>query len=475
MASCHSTGKIAMPSEVTRQLAEFAANTHYQDIPSAVHSQAKLAIADAMGTALAGLNDRAVVLLRELVAAEFQAGQASVFGCDLRLTAAGAALANAASAHALDYDSISLTVSGFVASPVLFALLAVAEEQGSVSGRDLLESFVIGWEVEAAIMRGLGVDHYARGWHSTSTLAHFGAAVAVGRLLKLDAVRMRHAIGIAASEASGVRTMIGKECPSNMINAFHVGKAARNGIVAARLAQRGFTAHASVLETEWGFCNSFNGSGNYDLDAMLDGLGNPYDLVDPGLVIKVYPCCGLIHSALDGVLDLKRQHGLDAAQVSRARIAVHELVPRPMCFDRPQTGYQGKFSTPFCIATALREGAVRLAHFTDERVRDPQMQELMARVEMVVHPELRGYQTFLQKEFTDVSLELAGGGGVECRVWRLNNRGSRGRPITLEQLREKFRECTAAYRDAAMAARAFEMLAGLEAVSDVREITACLR
>lgn len=459
-----------MPAEVTRQLAEFAVNTRYQEIPSAVPAQAKLAIADAMGTVLAGLNERPVVLLREMTAAEFRAGPASVFGCDLRLTPAGAALANAASAHALDYDSISLTVSGFVASPVLFALLAVAEEEGGVSGEKLLESFVIGWEVEAAIARGLGVDHYARGWHSTSTLAHFGAAVAVGRLLELDVTRMRHAIGIAASEASGLRTMIG-----NMVNPFHVGKAARNGIVAARLAQRGFTAHVSVLETERGFCNAFNGPGNYDLDAMLDGPGRPYDLVEPGLVIKVYPCCGLIHSALDGVLDLMRQHSLDAAQVSRVRIAVHELVPPTMCFDRPQTGYQAKFSAPFCIATALREGAVRLAHFTDERVRDPRMQQLMARVGMAVHPELRGYQTFLQTEFTDVSLELARGGSVECRVWRTNNRGSRGRPVTLEQLREKFRDCTAAYRDAAMAARAFEMLAGLEAVSDVREVTACLR
>src|SRR3990172_8448287 len=113
-----------MPPEVTRQLAEFAVNTRYEDIPSAVHAQAKLAIADAMGTVLAGLNERPVVLLRELAAA-------------------GAALANAASAHALDYDSISLSVSGFVASPVLFALLAVAEEQGRVSGRDLLQPFVI--------------------------------------------------------------------------------------------------------------------------------------------------------------------------------------------------------------------------------------------------------------------------------------------------------------------------------------------
>lgn len=462
-----------MPPEVTRQLAEFAVTTGYEDIPSAVCAQAKLAIADAVGAALAGLSEQSVVLLRELAAADFQAGQATVLGCDLGLAAPGAALANAAAAHALDYDNISVLI-GFVASPILFALLAVAEEQGGASGRDLLESFIIGWEVEVAIARGLGergVHHYAKGWHSTSTLAHFGTAVAVGRLLKLDAARMRCAIGIAASEASGLRNMMG-----NMINAFHVGKAARNGVVAARLARGGFTAHPSALETEWGFCNAFNGPGNYDLDAMLSRLGRPYDLVDPGLWIKVYPCCGLIHSALDGVLDLMREHRLNATQIDRVRIAVHELVPPTMCFDRPQTAYQAKFSAPFCIATALREGAVKLAHFTDKRVRDPIVQELMQRVEMVVHPDLRGHQTFLApREFTDVHLELAGGGSVECRVQRGNVRGMPGRPVTLEQLRGKFLECAAGYRDTGKATRAFEMLIGLDAVDDVREVTACLR
>lgn len=455
--------------EVTRELAEFAVNARYEKIPPAVHRQAKLAVADSLGTVFAGLKEPSVELLRELAAAKFRGGEASVFGSPLWLAAAGAAFANAAAAHALDYDSLSLPV-GFVASPVLFALLAVAEEEGGISGRGLLESFIIGYEVEVAIARGLGVHHWAKGWHSTSTLAHFGAAIGVGHLLRLDVRQMRHAIGIAASEASGLRNMMG-----NMVKVFHVGKAARNGIVAARLAQRGFTAHTSALEAEWGFCNSFNGSGNYDLEAMLEGLGRQYDLVDPGLVIKIYPCCGLIHSALDGVLDLMREHELDADRVSHVRLAVHELVLRTLCFPRPQDTYQARFSAQFCIATALQEGALTLAHFTEERLRGPRTQALMERVEMVAHPELRGEGTFLQNEFTDITLELACGGKLERRVYRVNNRGSRGRPVTLGQLGKKFAECTAGYLDGTTRTRAFEMLARLEAVSDVREITACLR
>lgn len=455
---------------VTQDLAEYAAATRHDDFPAPVRANARLAIVDALGTVFAGLHEDSVRLVRDYALAQTRPGRASVLGCGVGLAASGAALANAAAAHAIDYDSISLTVSGFIASPVLFALLAVAEEEGGVSGRRLIEAFVTGWEVEAAIARGLGVDHYARGWHSTATLGHFGAAIGVARLLGLDARGTRSAIGVAASEASGVRTMIG-----NMVNPFHVGKAARNGVTAARLAQSGFVAHPDVLETGWGFCTAFNGTGNYDLAAMTAELGVRYDLVDPGLVIKVYPCCGLIHSALDGVLDLVTEHDVAPGAVRRARVAVHELVPRTLQFDRPKSGYEAKFSAPFCVATALAERSVRLAHFTDEATRDPALVGLMERVEMTVHPELRGYATFLEREWTDVALELADGRVLERRVPRVDNRGSRGRPVSFDELARKARDCASGHPEPARIEAALALLADLEAVKDVCEITSLLR
>jgi 2-methylcitrate dehydratase PrpD len=447
-----------MPIEVTKALAEFAVNTRYDDIPEDVRANARLAIADSLGTAIAGTREPSVVLLRQHAADESRAGKATVLGCGVQLTAAHAALANAASAHALDFDNISLTVSGFVSTPVLFALLAVAEEEDGA-----------GYEVEAAIARGLGVQHYAEGWHSTATLAHFGAAVAVGRLLKFDVEQMRCAIGVVASEASGLRDMVG-----NMLKVFHIGKAARNGVNAARLTQRGFEAHLSALEIDWGFCNAFNGKGNYDLEAMLARLGKPYDLVDPGLVIKVHPCCGLVHSVLDGVLDLTRENDVTPQQLKHARVAVHALVPPTMANDDPQSGYQGKFSTPFCVATAIAERSVRLKHFTDERVRDPATRELMGRVSMVVHPDLHGYETFLTKEFSDVRLELKGGKVLERRVMRVDNRGSEGRPVSFAELKDKYADCVSAYARPEAALQAFDLVQKLESVGDVRQITSLL-
>lgn len=453
----------------THDVARFAATTSYASFPPEVRERAKHAIIDAIGTVACGLNEPSVQHLRALAERETRAGQATVLGTPLRLAASGAALANGSAAHALDYDSISLTVSGFIASPVLFALLAVAEEIGDVSGERLLEAFVTGWEAEAALARGLGVHHYAKGWHSTATLGHFGAAIAVGRLLAFDTARMRYVIGVAASEASGLRTMIG-----NMANPFHVGKAARNGVVAARLVESGFVAHPDVLDTAWGFCEVFNGPGHYDLQAMTAPLGSAYDLLDPGLVIKVYPCCGLIHSALDGVLDLIERHGIAAAQVHAATIAVHALVPRTMQFDHPTTGYEAKFSTPFCVATAFIERSVRLEHFTDARVRDPAVQAVMAKIRMVVHPALHGADTFLQHEFTEVTLELVDGRVFTECVRRIANRGSRDRPVTLDELESKFLDCAAASGAEDAARDTFGRLVRLECIADIREVTATL-
>ena len=177
-------------TDATRILSEFAVSTSLDDIPEAVREKARFAIIDSIGTALTGINERSVELVREMALDDYRSGEATVLGCGRKAVAPAAALANASAAHALDFDNISLTVSGFVTTPILFALLAVAEEEGNVSGDRILQAFIIGSEVEAAMARGLGVHHYAAGWHSTATLAHFGATVALGKLLGLDVMRI---------------------------------------------------------------------------------------------------------------------------------------------------------------------------------------------------------------------------------------------------------------------------------------------
>ncbi len=447
----------------TTDLAHFAAGLRFDRIPEAVRERAVLAIIDSIGTVFAGLNEESVRLVRELSMHEGGTGRSTVIGMGRNASAWSAALPNGAAAHALDYDSISLSVSGFIASPTLFSILALAERTGvPVNGRLLIEAFVAGWEVEAAIARGLGVLHYSKGWHSTATLGHFGAAVGCARLLNLDADGIRSALGVAASEASGLRTMIG-----NMTNPFHVGKAARNGVTAALLASEGFLAEPNVIEHPYGVAVAFNGKGGFDLEAMSKGLGSQWDLVDPGLVVKVYPCCGLVHSAIDAMLILREKHALTPEDVERIEVAVHALVPPTMKFDRPKTGYEAKFSTPFCVSTALTEGAVKLEHFTDERVRDPLLLDLMPRLSMSVHPDLTDPSSFLEKEFSEVRVTTRDGRQLEQRVDRIANRGSRGNPVDLALISAKFEDCVRGHPRQDAALRARDLLSNLERLDDI--------
>lgn len=456
---------------ITAELARFAVDLRYEEIPQQVRQNAVLAILDSIGTDFAGLQEPSARLIRDYALREGAAGDATIIGTGQTTSATHAALANGTAAHALDYDSISLTVSGFVASPTLFAILALAETaNGKVSGKKLIEAFIAGWEVEAAIAAGVGVLHYSKGWHATATLGHFGAAVGAGKLLGLGVDEMQSCIGVAASEASGLRTMIGY-----MTNPFHVGKAARNGVTAAQLAGSGFQAAPDVIEHANGFAVAFNGSGGFDLDAMVSGLGSSWDLVDPGLVIKMYPCCGLIHSAIDAVLLLRDQQGMRSQDIASIEVAVHALVIPTMKFDRPRTGYEAKFSTPFCVAIAASEGAVKLEHFSRQWIDDPNVRELMDRVKMVVHPELTDRSTFLEREFTELTVELQNGKSLVRRVNRIDNRGSRGNPADLSSISEKFGDCTKRHPARERAREAFTRLATPESLDDIASVMEILR
>ena len=238
------------------------------------------------------------------------------------------------------------------------------------------------------------------------------------------------------------------------------------------MAASGFEAERAVIEHPYGLAVAFNGKGNFDLDAMTAGLGSAWDLVDPGLVIKVHPCCGLIHSALDAVLLLRPQ--FEPGEVDEVTVAVHRLVPPTMKFERPQTGYEAKFSTPFCIATALREKAVKLEHFTDERTRDGEIIALMDRVKMVVHPDLTEPSTFLREEFSVVSIRLSDGRMLEQRVNRMDNRGSSGNPLDLAGISSKFEDCVGRHSERERALRALELLSDIESLDDIRKVTELL-
>ena len=434
----------------TAAVSEFVAGTPAAAIPPVVLDRALLTVVDSYATTVAGAVEPASDVFRAALLPLAGRGSARVVGLpDARVDPASAAALNAAAGHCLDYDSISLEVSGFVATQVACALTALVEDSGASRSRsDVLAALALGWEGAAAIARGVNTLHYAKGWHPTSTLGLFAATLACSRLAGFDAARTATALSIAVSEASGVKTMIG-----NLINPWHAGKAARNAVVATRLTEAGFQGHPAALEASQGFLNLFNGPGQWSGERIANSLGRPWDLESPGPVFKVYPCCGLIHSGLDAALALREELRLDPAAVRSVEVRVHEFVPGVMHVDVPTDGYAAKFSIPYCMGLAFVTGRAGLDSF---KAVDPAVVDFGRRVRTVVHPDLHGGETFLEREFTEVVVET-GGGTFTRRVDRARNRGT-GDSFRIADLRAKFDDCLAHGGRAAGAAEAWSRL-----------------
>jgi 2-methylcitrate dehydratase PrpD len=256
---------------LTRDVADWVARTSIEPAEApAVAGAARAGIIDTVATILAGVDEPVSRIVAETVAEDRAAPIADRVGARLRTSMEGAALVNGTSGHALDYDDVSRSVIGHPSVVVLPAALAAAQGVGA-SGRDLLEAYVIGVEVMAKLGRAMGTAHYRTGWHATSTAGTLGAAMAVGKLLRLGPEPLQHALAIAASEASGSRQNFG-----TMTKPFHPGHAARCGVLAARLAQKGMTGDTTILEAPLGYFALFSYG-----EARLDGVANTLGIGPP--------------------------------------------------------------------------------------------------------------------------------------------------------------------------------------------------
>jgi N-methylhydantoinase B len=424
------TGVWMAKMTLTEALAAFVTDTRSSDIPKTVRGNAVLAMADTVGTTVAGCNQPGPRVARQALSSWAGPGRSTVIGDDRRRDPASAALLNGMAAHALDFDVISFAVSGFVGSAIACALAGLVDDSPEdIAGREVVTAYVLGWEAAAALARAINPDHYARGWHPTATMSVIASALAAARLLGLDRTQTRYALSVAVADASGVKTMVG-----NMLNPYHVGKAARNGVVAARLAASGFVGHTDAIDAERGFLRVLQGEGRFDTSRTSESIGRVWDLLDPGPVFKIHPCCGLIHTAMDEIASLRKE-GVDFSQVSRVEVLLHEYVLDVMDIGLPTTAYESKFSIAYCTAAAMlgRTGLVAFDRLDDEIL------AAMERVEFGVHPELLGGDTFFGEEFTELMLTTADG-PVRRRRRRLENVGTGPTPPT-DALRQKFVDC----------------------------------
>lgn len=416
----------------TKELARFVAESRWSDIPEATRHEGKRALLNWLGCAIGG--SRSDTVDRAFAALDPFSGprRATLIGRSERVDPLNAALLNGLASNILDYDDTHMKTVIHPTVPVAAAVLAMAEHR-AVTGAELLHAFILGVEVECRTGNAVSPEHYARGWHITATCGVFGAAAAAGKLLGLDAPRMTWALGIAATQASGLTAMMG-----SMSKSYSMGHAAKSGFLAALLAERDFTSSERALEAPRGFAHVLSRS--VSLNELTDRLGETWEL--SWNAYKPFPCGIVLHAAIDGCVQLRREHGLTPDRIERVERV--ETWLHPLALDlagkpSPTTGLEGKLSVYHAAAVALLYGKAGVMEFTDECVRRAEVISLRQKV--TATPDEK-----LDKAAARLRIVLKDGRTLERDVPHAI--GSLEKPMSDRELEEKFRELAAGRCDA---------------------------
>lgn len=357
---------------------EFAGYIHRgRDMPltDRLLTSAKLCIMDSLATTIAGYEEKIGEKLKRLIELSGGNKQASLIGTGMKSSLIWTALANGTAAHALDFDDAHATESGHPTATVLPASLALCEYK-KFDGLTLMRSLIAGIHVEFAVGAAIMPEHYSRGWHNTGTMGHFGAAAASALVLNLDEKKICRALSLAASQSAGLQANFG-----TMAKPFHAGKAACNGLLAAMLAEDGFTASEDILDR--GFLEVIGVSvPNYD--RMLKVLkGEP---VIFEVHFKRYPSCFGTHPAIRSALRIKKKYSVKYEEIKEIRAKVYPRGIQVASIPYPTTGLEAKFSIAYCMAQALLKGRVSLEEFIDSAVMDKEAQELLHKITLEPEP-----------------------------------------------------------------------------------------
>ncbi len=425
----------------------------------------KAGIVDTVGVALGGMPEPCTQILMATPGIADASGPSLVFGTDRRTSALDATLINGTASHALDYDDFSSILGGHQSVPLVAPLFALAEERG-LSGRQIVDAYVVGLEVEHRFARAVHPHHYDKGWHPTATLGIFGTVAAAAFALKLNPETIATAMAIAASMASGIKANFG-----TMTKPLHIGHSVRSGLMAVFLAERGFEANPGAMEHDQGFLNVFNGPGLYDPTPLTDSWSGPLDIELPSLGLKQFPCCGSTHQAIFAMIGLARDADIDPNDVRKIEIGTHPRRLRHTDTPSPQSALQAKFSVQYVVARALLDRSVRLNDFRQGAYAQPEIRRLL---DMTTAAPLNDDGPGLTGPWdAEVAITLADGrrlvGQVEGMVGRSGDHA-----MSVDDLREKFIDCATLAVTGDRAARVFDALTDLENQTDMAKIIALL-
>jgi 2-methylcitrate dehydratase PrpD len=394
----HSAGDTQLGG-LTRSLAVRAASLRFEDLPAPVRELARQCVLDYLGCAIAGAGDPLVTMLLDEVAEAGGAAQAGIIAHPARLPALSAALVNGAAGHTLDYDDVNVAMPGHPSVAILPGLLALAELAHS-PGHQVVTAFVAGYETACRIGAALSPGHYDLGYHATATVGCLGAAAACARLLGLDGERTAAALGIAGTEAAGLKSQFGTMCKP-----FHAGKAAHNGLLAARLAARGFSSRTDLIECVQGFAAT-HGPDFAPAAALAEPAQGWHILAN---LFKYHAACYFTHAPIECAGELRRAHGLGPDNIAGITLRIDASTDRVCNIPAPVDGLQSKFSLRQTVAMALAGvDTAGLDNYSEKTACDPVLARLRDKVTI-------DFQRGWPQTVAELEVELADGGRVATR------------------------------------------------------------
>ena len=443
---------------VEQDLARFVKETSYDNLPEEVIRQAKLCLLDLVGAACAGAMALPGHVVTEIIEEAGGNPQAVLIGRKEKVPALNAALGNGLYAHGLEFDDLHRQSILRPGSPIIPAALAAAEKVGS-SGKELITAIVIGYEVGIRIAEAMTPSHYNY-WHTTGTCGTFAAAVAAGKLLNLNESQLIDALGHAGTQAAGLMEL--HYSPEGMMSKpLHASKAAQNGLFSAMLAAGGYTSTKTMLSGEKGFLRVF--APKAKMEKITEGIGKDFKIMQ--ISFRLYASTRHTHAGIDLALRL-REKGIKPEDIELLRIQTYgvarDLVGEPF----PETIYEAKFSLPFCVSTALVYGHVGIEDFTEERLHDHTLEELMSHCTVEIDPLLDAH--YPEKWAAKLNVILRDG-TVDHEQTDFP-RGDPENKVSLEELHTKFRRLSSMLLPPSKIEAWLEQISKVETFNDIADM-----
>lgn len=446
---------------ITRTIARNILALAASEPPAEAIAKARLAVFDTLGVTLAGSTHEGAAKLRSVILPSAAPGTSLAIGTTRRIDPADAAQINGMAGHMLDFDDSNSQFRGHPSVAILPATLALAETH-TTSGMDLLRAYIVGFETGARVGMGVGPYEYNKGWHPTTSIGIFGAIGACAVQEKLDEDQITMALGIAAAMCSGIKSNFG-----SMTKPFGVSQAARNAVIAIKLAQAGFTSKEDAFEHPHGYLNVYcDGPEHYDVSKIVEGWGKPLCILDLGIKQKRFPCCYACLPPIDAMQQVMERDGLKPEQVEAIDIAVHPIRFPHINVPDPKSPLDAKFSVAYCLSRVLLTGRLAMSDFEGDTWCDPTTRALMQRV---------AFHSYKGENL----------GGAELAVTTTDGRTLHGHvesafgasyahSLPEHLLEEKFSECAGRALPAAAVEELTAGLRNLNQVTDIRTLTAIM-